>query len=280
MQTEDFNDEPFLQQRLNQFSHLTKKIAKEIQPILEKAFIGGATAQRKDSVSPIVTETDIKTEMIIRKIVEEFFPDDSILGEELPDRLGKTNFCWVIDPIDGTIAFRSGKPLFTSLLALTFKDKPVGGWIYQPILNRHWIGCLGSELQQNQYGQAYPVPSSLSECILSTTTRDMFQESPYLQFLDLLGKEVWMTTYGGDAFQYGLLVDGRIDVIVETQMSWHDYAALVPIVEASGGVISDFSGNQLRKNSSHEVLATRSEKLHQEILKIFQRVRSARTPLA
>ena len=273
--TKEFLDDNHLQERLNQFSLLTKTIASEIKPILDEAFLHGATAQRKDSASPIVTEADLMTETMIRRTIQRFFPGDSIHGEELPDQIGETNFSWVIDPIDGTIGFRSGKPMFTSLLALTFKDKPIAGWIFQPMLNQFWIGCSGRSIEQSHPFKPYPVPDELADCILSTTTHNMFEQSPYLEFLNLLNHKVWMTTYGGDAFQYGLLANGRIDIIVETQMSWHDYAALIPIVEASGGLISDFSGKPLGKNSSHEVLATRSKKLHEKTLEIFHQVRSA-----
>jgi len=258
------------QKRLQDFLEITDQIKSKITPLLTQAFQRGMRAERKDAASPVVTKIDLETEEIVRVILESRFPEDSIIGEELPDRIGSSPYSWVIDPIDGTIGFRTGKPMFTTLLALVLNQKSIAGWIYQPILKKSWTGRMGMDLISSDHYDPQPVPDSLTDCVISTTTYDMFQTSPYQEFFAKIREHSWMTTYGGDAYQYGLLAQGRVDVVVETQMEWHDYAALVPIIESAGGMISDFSGNPLTRGSSSEVLASRAPHLHTQVLEIFQ----------
>ena len=266
-----------LEKRLDEFPALCSKISEKIGPLLKRGFSSGAIAQRKDAASPIVTELDLKCEKVLREILIQDYPEDEILGEELPAREGTNSYSWVIDPIDGTIGFQTGKPMFATLLALVYQEKPVAGWIYQPVLEHSWIGRQGKELISSVESQSFPRDISLKDSVISSTTPAMFSTPLYESFFHRLCEEVWITSFGGDAYQYGLLAQGRIDLVVENQMAWHDFAALVPVIESAGGQITDFEGNPLRKESPGEVLASLNPNLHEEAIQIFHSSKEMKT---
>lgn len=231
--------------------------------------MAGVRGEKKEAASPVVTEVDLSCEKIIRNCLIQSYPEDTILGEELPQKTGNNPWSWVIDPIDGTIAFQTGKPMFTTLLALVFDKEPVAGWIYQPILEKFWLGRRGFDLLSSETISDFKSPSQLEESVLSTTTPAMFSDPPFREFFETLTERAWLTSFGGDAYQYGLLAQGRIDLVVENQMAWHDFAALVPIVESAGAMITDFEGKPLGKESGGQVLATRNPKIHAEVIEVY-----------
>ena len=97
----------------------------------------------------LVTEADLKIENAIRKYLNTKYPDHSILGEEYGISSKKSDYLWVIDPIDGTTSFICGKPTFCTLIALLYKNKPILGLIDQPITQERWTREIGKITQFN-----------------------------------------------------------------------------------------------------------------------------------
>jgi fructose-1,6-bisphosphatase/inositol monophosphatase family enzyme len=106
-------------------------------------FRSGLGAELKGDASP-VTVADRLAEEILRDTLARHFPDYGLLGEEFPATQENARFVWVIDPIDGTRAFLTGRPSFCTLLALLEDGVPVLGLIDQPVTGERWIGGRGS----------------------------------------------------------------------------------------------------------------------------------------
>ncbi|MBM3559584.1 MAG: histidinol phosphate phosphatase, partial [Alphaproteobacteria bacterium] len=108
--------------------------------IAMRYFRRGAAVETKADDSP-VTIADKEAERAIRDLIGEYFPSHGIIGEEHERLEAKSEFVWVIDPIDGTKSFITGRPLFGTLIALTRGGWPVLGVIDQPALGERWVGA-------------------------------------------------------------------------------------------------------------------------------------------
>jgi histidinol phosphatase-like enzyme (inositol monophosphatase family) len=212
-------------------------------------------ADLKDDRSP-VTVADRSAEQAMRAVLSERFPEHGILGEEFGLERAHARLRWVLDPIDGTRAFITGRPIFGTLLALLDEDRSILGVIDQPVTGERWIGAAGMPTRfRGPHGGTVgcrPCPS-LDRAEISCTSPEMFAEDlPRWHRLSGAARRV---TYGGDCYAYGLLALGQIDVIAEAGLKVWDWAAIAPVVEGAGGRLTDWSGQAMRADGDGRVLA-------------------------
>ena len=215
----------------------------------------GLPADIKPDQSP-VTLADRAAEQIMRDDLAGQFPDHGILGEEAGLDRPNARYRWVLDPVDGTRAFLTGRPVFGTLIALMDGPTPILGLIDQPITGERWLGVTGQPTQfRGPYGRpgCRPCPA-LSHAELSCTSPDIFSP-PQTTAFQRLAHATKRTSWGGDCYAYGLLALGQIDVIAEPGLKLWDWAALVPIIEGAGGRITDWQGRALHPDSDGNVLA-------------------------
>ncbi len=218
-----------------------------------------------------VTQVDLEIEMALRQYLNKTLPDHGILGEEYDFKSTNSEYIWVIDPIDGTISFTTGKPTFCTLIALLKDDKPLFGIIDQPISKERWVGNLAQQSSLNGIPCHTNVNYSPDFIKLSCTTPEMFVSKTQIKKFESIRKLASVVSYGGDAYSYGLLASGLIDVIFEADLQYYDIAALIPIIEGSGGMITDWNGNlPNRHNFNGTILATANKKLHDQILELIR----------
>jgi myo-inositol-1(or 4)-monophosphatase len=225
---------------------------------------------RKGDASP-VTAADRAAEQAMRAVLGERFPDHGVIGEEFGAERADRPCQWVLDPIDGTKSFITGRPSFTTLIALLDRGVPVLGLINQPITGERWLGLAGRPTRFTApAGFGAPPPGSwavtrdgvaLADAQLSCTTLDLFTPETRPRW-ERLAAHVGQVTWGGDAYAHGLLALGAVDLIAETTYKLWDWAALVPVIEGAGGVITDWNGSALRPDSDGSVLAAGSAALH------------------
>ena len=160
----------------------------------------------------------------MRAVLAARFPDHAILGEEAGEDRAGARWRWVIDPIDGTRAFITGRPIFGTLIALLDGETPVLGLIDQPITGERWLGVTGRPTQfRGSYGRAGARPCpSLAEAELSCTSPAIFQPAETPRFQRLAG-QVRRLTWGGDCYAYGLLALGQIDIVAEATLKLWDW---------------------------------------------------------
>lgn len=216
-----------------------------------------------------VTEADKEIETHIREVLAEHFPFHDILGEEYGVTDLFSAYLWVIDPIDGTTAFAAGKPTFATLIALYKDGKPLFGMIDQPVLRERWIGMRGKTTLLNQDVCAASSVGTLGKARLNCTTPDMFSQKQ-LGMFQRVRKLVASVSFGGDAYAYGLLAAGHVDVILEADLKFYDVAALIPIIEGAGGVITDWNGRKITTNFDGSCLAAANAELHTKVLEVLK----------
>ncbi|MDB5372119.1 MAG: histidinol phosphate phosphatase [Belnapia sp.] len=212
--------------------------------------------EAKGDASP-VTAADRDAEQAMRAVLAERFPGHGIWGEEFgPDR-AEAEYLWVLDPIDGTRAFVTGRPLFGTLIGLLHRGVPVLGVIDQPGIGERWIGARGrpTTFRSPLGGTPRCRPcASLAAAELSCTSPDMFTPADRPGF-ERLRASARRVTWGGDCYAYGLLALGLVDVVAESTMQPWDWAALVPVVEGAGGRVTGWGGEALTLGSDGRVLA-------------------------
>lgn len=223
--------------------------------VIRPFFRAALAADLKTDHSP-VTIADRSAEQAMRAVLSERFPDHGVLGEEFGRDRPESSHCWVLDPIDGTRAFITGRPVFGTLVALLDDGKPILGIIDQPVTGERWIGAVGRKtLFRGPMGgrpgcRACP---TLAEAELSITGLNLLGTDQ--RRWQSLADGVRRVSWGGDCYAYGLLALGHIDVIAEATMKLWDWAALVPVIEGAGGRITDWNGQPLYPNGDGRVLA-------------------------
>lgn len=256
----------FDNQKIIKISHRLADVSGEIaRHFFRKTF----SFSLKDDASP-VTEADLKIETAIREIISQEFPDHAVLGEEQGLNSTGSEYLWVIDPIDGTAAFATGKPLFTTLIALVHKGDSLLGIINQPITHERWLGIKGQPPLYNgmpcrAISQSNPIRISLN-----CTTPAMLKTVSGKQKFEKLKEHVSMVTYGGDAYAYGLLASGHLDAIFEADLKYHDVAAIIPIINGAGGIITDWEGRAIQRDKyDGTCLAAANRELHTKFLRVI-----------
>jgi histidinol phosphatase-like enzyme (inositol monophosphatase family) len=209
--------------------------------------------EAKEDASP-VTLADRAAEAAMRTLIEQRFPDDAIIGEEYGVREGTSGRAWVLDPIDGTSAFISGRPIFGTLIALVIEGWPMLGVIDQPILGERWLGVVGRPTLFNGKMATTRRCPDLAGALLATTSPALFGDAQ-LHAFEHLDAAVMSTVLGGDCYNYACLASGYLDIVVEDGLKLHDFAALVPVVEGAGGRMCDWAGDPLTADSIGEVIA-------------------------
>lgn len=219
-------------------------------------FRAGVAVEGKSDASP-VTEADRGAETVLRAFLGERFPAHGIWGEEFgPDR-ADAEWVWLLDPIDGTRAFITGRPLFTTLISLLHRGRPVLGIIDQPATGERWVGVTGEATRfRGPFGGRPGCRrcATLAEAELGCTDPDMFTPDTAPSFLRLRAA-CRRATWGGDAYGYGLLALGSLDVVCESSLKPWDWAALLPVIEGAGGCLTDWQGQALTLDSPGEVVA-------------------------
>ncbi|POF64283.1 histidinol phosphate phosphatase [Novacetimonas maltaceti] len=224
--------------------------------IVRPFFRAGVPADDKADQSP-VTIADRTAERAIRAVIGERLPHHGIMGEEFGIERPDAAYRWVIDPVDGTRAFLTGRPTFGTLIALLHEGVPVLGIIDQPVTGERWIGVRGEPTRylSRLAGQAGTRPCpALDRAELSCTSPEILEGSHRARW-DALSRAVKRVSWGGDCYAYGLLALGQVDVIAECTMKPWDWAALVPVVEGAGGSMTDWAGQPLRLDGDGTVLA-------------------------
>jgi len=234
---------------------LALRLADAAGDAIRPHFRTGLGAERKSDASP-VTVADRAAEEVMRRILKAEVPQDGVIGEEFGTEAGSSGRDWVLDPIDGTVSFIAGRPIFGTLVALLIDGWPVLGVIDQPILGERWVGASGRATLFNGKPARTRACRELGDAMLATTGPQYFDDHQGDHFMALAARtDHKRMMMGGDCYNYGLLASGQIDLVCEAGLKLHDWAALVPIVEGAGGTMCDWNGDPLHAASGGEVLA-------------------------
>lgn len=269
--------DPQLEKELATFAEeLAEAARKEILPYWRKPIEVESKIEpgRPRPESP-ATIADRNAESAMRKLIEQRYPSHGIYGEELGNVRADAEFCWVLDPIDGTKSFITGKPLFGTLIGLCHNGRPVIGVIDQCVLNERWVGIVGSGTKLNGKPVQTRGVTALSEAMMYATTPLMFADGFETERFNTIRDSVKRPLFGSDCYAYALVASGfGADLVVEADLGLYDYAALVPVLRGAGGIMTDWEGRELNVKT-HElsrgrVVAAANTSLHEAALTLLR----------
>jgi inositol-phosphate phosphatase / L-galactose 1-phosphate phosphatase / histidinol-phosphatase len=247
------------------FAH---ELADAAGAILGRYYRVPISVEYKADESP-VTIADREAERAMRDLIRARLPDHGIEGEEFATEHHDADLVWSLDPIDGTKAFVVGRPTFGTLISLLQRGKPVLGIIDQCVLGERWVGAVGQPSTFNRgVIRVRPCPD-VAHAVLCSTSPDMFKAVEEQAAFGRVVQAVKFPVYGGDCYAYGLLAMGLVDLVVEADLDLHDFAALVPIIEGAGGVITDWLGQPLKRGSDGRVVAAGDRRVHEQALELL-----------
>jgi myo-inositol-1(or 4)-monophosphatase len=222
-----------------------------------------------------VTKADREVEAFIRTRLGEKTPEFGITGEEQgiaePNGPGNAEIHWVIDPIDGTRAFISGFPTWGILLGLTEGERCLAGLMHQPFTGETFLSDGRSSwmtLNQQRTELRTRPTESLDQAILYCTDPDMFTDTAAINAFKRVAAQARLRRFGGDCYSYCMLASGQVDLVVEGDLQPYDIIALIPIIEAAGGVVTNWQGEPA--NAGGLVVAAATKSLHTQVLKLLQ----------
>ncbi|WP_369026562.1 inositol monophosphatase family protein [Qipengyuania sp. RANM35] len=236
---------------------LANRLADAAGEAIRPLFRGDWQVEHKDDHTA-VTVADRAAEEAMRRIVEAERPTEGIIGEEFGSLREGALRQWVFDPIDGTQSFVAGRPIFGTLIALLQDGWPVLGVIDQPILGERWVGAIGEGTTFNGRPIRTRACGALAGASVATTSPHAFADEEVDAYLRVVAKAYPKRpypVYGGDCYNYALLASGHLDLVMESGLKLHDYAALVPVVEGAGGMMADWQGHPLDAGSDGTVIA-------------------------
>ena len=243
-------------------NYVADKIAIEIKKNYKQLNI---TLSKKSSPYQVVTDLDLKVEKIARKLISSKFPDHNIIGEEFENIDKNSDFTWIIDPIDGTKAYISGIPVFTFLLSLKYKNDYLLGLVDQPILNERFWNHNNKAYLNNKVIKVKKF-NNISNTLVAITDPKMFKNYSSLN-KKLLNKFNFIR-WGTDALGYMRCAEGIIDAVIERNIKIWDIAAIIPIIKASGGIITTWDNKVPGTNDT--VIACNNKKLHKILVNTLQ----------
>jgi histidinol phosphatase-like enzyme (inositol monophosphatase family) len=228
-------------------------------------FEAGLAIELKADNTP-VTAADRGAEQLLRQRIEAAFPTHGIIGEEFGEKKGSSPARWILDPIDGTMSFISGVPLYSVLIGFEWQGDMLAGVIHLPALRETVYAARGWGCHWNgRPARVSEISVLKSARLVVTSAKAMYERGRGAAYERLL--EACYTDRGwSDAYGYALLATGRVEIVIDPVMSIWDTAALVPIVLEAGGTLTDWSGQTT--HTAPEVLATNGKLLSQVLAAI------------
>jgi histidinol phosphatase-like enzyme (inositol monophosphatase family) len=229
--------------------------------------INKGNASRADVHFDPVTEADKGAERAIRALINQHYPDHGIIGEEYGAENPDADFVWVLDPVDGTRAFISGLPLWTTLIGLRYRGRPVLGLIAQPVLREIYLGSpLGSRLITPQGCTPLSVRNCpiLADAVIGTTDPHLYAGDEVAAYA-ALRTATKLVRYGCDAYAFAMVAAGTMDIALETGLKPWDIEAIIPVIENAGGVVANWRGAPVGPEAG-QVIAAGSQTLLDQAL--------------
>ena len=254
---------------MQEFISLTRQMTEIAGALALQYYRTGFDVDHKSDDSP-VTIADREIERQVRDLIERTRPEDGFLGEEHGTKPSQNGLMWVVDPIDGTKSFVAGRPTYGTLIALWEGDAPLLGAIYQPNSQELWLGVQGQKTTLNGREIETKKTTDVNRLRIGTTSPRQF--SPHPELLAALQETSDFFIWGGDCYLYGMLAFGGLDVVIETGLKAHDYAALPSIIGGAGGLCSDWRGGALTVTSEDTaVLCTANKQVENHVLDLIQK---------
>lgn len=235
------------------------------RPIIRQYFNHPGLEVEQKNDRTVVTRADREAEAAMRKRIRARHPSHGILGEEFGEENPGAEYIWVLDPIDGTVSFVHGCPLFGTLVGLLRAGQPVVGAIDLPALGRLLLGDGRSTTLNGRPVRVRETPRIEEATVLVTDVRLVSPDWDRGCF-DRLVERAGTVRGWGDCYGYALVAAGLADIMLDPVLSPWDILPLIPVIRGAGGVISDWRGEDAVRGRSG---VAASPGLHREVIDVL-----------
>jgi myo-inositol-1(or 4)-monophosphatase len=226
-------------------AHDAAQVLKEVGDFQLKSFRGKQTVEAKGR-NDLVTEVDKQSESLLFGKLSPLFPQAAFLGEEFGFREGSSDWCWVVDPIDGTTNFLHGLDMWSISVGLCYKNDPKLGVVYRPYTGDLYFASEGLGAYRNQTRLERLIPKDFSESLIGMgfpfksdeLYKPFFEASAHV----LRGARD-MRRCGSAALDLCFLASGVFGGFWECDLSPYDIAGAIPLLKEVGALMWDLHGN-------------------------------------
>jgi histidinol phosphatase-like enzyme (inositol monophosphatase family) len=258
-----------LQQDLIRVAHLLADEARAvILPFFRSSTLSSDNKDAAGGFDP-VTQADRAAETAMRDILARERPNDGVLGEEFGVTQGTSGLTWVLDPIDGTRGFICGTPTWGVLIAVSDASGPLFGVIDQPYTAERFVGGFGQASLAGPHSDT-SLATRAARPLAQATIMTTFPEVGTLiegRAFHALSAATQLTRYGMDCYAYALLALGQIDLVVEAGLNPYDIHAPIAVVQAAGGIVSNWQGGAA--HTGGRIIAAANADIHAAALDVL-----------
>ena len=262
-------DKKFTNYRLyyNFLNSLAKDLTRYYYKKLNKPF-KAINKSRGKNFDP-VTKADRAFEKFIRSKIKKKFPTHEIIGEEFGYKKSKSDFTWVIDPIDGTRSFIVGNPTWSNLIALNYKGNPMVGLANFPKLNKYYLNISKNNAYVVEKGKKRKLSVNKKATFKTAKVAGAFHGWLSLKKQSKIPKVLKLMQFPCfDALSYAHFCEGKIDAVIQCQNKIWDVHALIPIISAAGGIASTWNNKDAKYAGN--VLFSANRTIHKKMLKLLK----------
>ena len=246
---------------------LAKKLTKFYYSKLNKPF--KISNKLKGKGYDPVTSADKAFEKFIRKEIKKKFPNHQVIGEEFGYQKSKSDFTWVLDPIDGTRSFVIGNPSWSNLISLNYKGEPILGLANFPILKKYYFNTSNKSSYIFEHGKKKKISVNKKILFSNIKLSGAFNGSLSLKKQQKISKIIKLMQFPcTDALSYSHLAEGKIDVVIQAGNKIWDIHPLIPIIKAAGGIVTNWKNESAVKAGN--ILVTTNKNIHKKMLKLLK----------
>ena len=251
----------------NFLNNLAKELTRFYNVKLSKSF--KVTNKLKGRGYDPVTSSDKAFERFIRTKISNKFPDHQIIGEEYGRKLSKSDFSWIIDPIDGTRSYVIGNPSWSNLISLNYKGIPVLGMANFPELKKYYLNFNNKIAYKFENGKRKKIKVNSKVVFNKARVAGAFHGALSLTKQKKIPKVLKLLEFPCfDALSYSHLAEGKIDIVLQCGNKIWDIHPLIPIIEAAGGKVSTWTGDEAKKGGN--IIVANNEKNKKQMIKLLK----------
>ena len=250
-------------------NNLANKLTKFYYSRLDKPF--KISNKLKGKGYDPVTSADKAFEKFIRKEINIKFPDHQIIGEEFGHQKSKSDFTWVIDPIDGTRSFVIGNPTWSNLISLNYKNIPVLGLANFPILKKYYFNTSDKVAYVFENGKKRKIKANQKATFSNMKMSAAFHGSLTLNQQSKIPQILKRMQFPcSDALSYSHMAEGKVDAVLQCSNKIWDIHPLIPIIKAAGGIVTTWNNNDAI--NAGNIICSSNKSIHNKLLKILKPV--------
>lgn len=252
-----------------------KTLLKECGEIALKSFGEISEFTQKEDPSQIVTEVDLAIEKRIIATIERKYPTHSIIAEETGLRDKKSEYTWIIDPLDGTSNYANAIPWFGVMIALLKNWQPEVAGIYLPITDELYLAEKGNGATKNGQKISVSKETDLKNCLVSFGTDPAEKEEVIKEYAEIYKKllpKVRNLRSTNSAVDYVYTADGRFGGLINTNNALWDVAPIILIAKEAGAIVTDLKGQEIELKITPDSLMKKftlvigSKTIHPELI--------------